>query len=147
MRDISNEVQIAQPKRPSLITHFSLHRSLIVDVRGFRSLIWVGGINVISGTYSVSVEHTDDYFQTETWEDVPSENMLGRAEALDGIDGTIIAATSGPVMTIRVGITSKKRYHRYYMPNSSGYQFSSLAMILGRPDHGPTAPIYYPPAF
>ena len=120
--------------------HFgSTGAGVLFDTAGYESLIVVADIVRSAGTYDLKIEHSDDPDSSVFHEWVPASQIIGAGPTVVD-DGQLFNARATSVQNLRFGITSKKRYFRFWLgPSGASITVLANAHMVGFRSHdGPT---------
>ena len=129
MRDLYNNIEVRRAFSPAAaVTGNTPYVSQIIDMRGFKSLVWlilIGALVDSDATFVVLMEH-DDASDLSTAVAVP-DSQLDPTEAIASFD----FADDDSVR--KIGYVGEKRYVRLTITpaDNSGNAFVAVAALLG----------------
>jgi hypothetical protein len=131
MRDLYNNIEVRRAFSPAAaVTNNTAYVSQIIDMQGFRSLVWViliGGLVDADATFVVLMEHGDDSGLSDAAA-VP-DAQLDPTEAIASFD----FADDDTVR--KIGYVGEKRYVRLTITpaDNTGDAFVAITALLGTP--------------
>jgi len=138
MRDLASNIAFANAWTVAFLNGSAEIAGATIDAAKFGSVTHIGAFQALAGTMGIRAEHSDD---GSAWESVPHDDMINRDPSLGtGDNGLVLTGVTGAsVENFRVGIRSKKRYHRLvWLDESIGAAgFSTGGTILGNPINEP----------
>ena len=133
MRDLYNNIEVRRGFSPAAaVTDNTAYVSEIIDMRGFKSLVWcvLLGVNTdVDMTSTILMEHGDDSGLSDA-DDVPNSQMdpTELIMAFDFADDDSVR---------KMGYVGEKRFVRLTITpvdNDSGNIFLAIMALLGDPD-------------
>ncbi len=133
MRDLYNNIEVRRGFSPAAaVTDNTAYVSEIIDMRGFKSLVWcvLLGVNTdVDMTSTILMEHGDDSGLSDA-ADVP-DSQMDPTEAIMAFD----FADDDSVR--KMGYVGEKRFVRLTITpvdNDSGNIFLAIMALMGDPD-------------
>ncbi len=132
MRDLYNNIEVRRGFSPAAaVTDNTAYVSQIIDMRGFKSLVWeiiLGAIADVDVTFTTLMEHGDDSGLSDA-ADVPDSQM-------DPDEATATPKFGSDDSVRKLGYVGEKRYVRLTITPAAntGDIFLALVALLGDPD-------------
>lgn len=136
MRDLYNNVEVRRGFSPAAaVTDNTAYVSQIIDMQGFKSLVWlvlIGALDDTDATFTILMEDGDDSSLSDAA--AVADAQIDPTEAIMAFD------FADDDTCRKMGYVGEKRYVRLTITpvDNTGNAFVAIAALLGNPSTHPT---------